>query len=75
MRIFKKPNISGGFICPICGSSEEKEVVLIGIQGTENNGNMEARQYHLDCIDLTEMKLEKDTVIFHRFNRECGRTL
>ncbi len=56
MRTFKEPNLSGDWKCPICKTNDKKEVVLIGIAGTEKDGNMEAEQFHLDCIDLTYFK-------------------
>jgi hypothetical protein len=52
MRVFKKPNLSGDWKCPICKTNEEKEVILAGIYGTKEGKTMEAKQFHLDCIDL-----------------------
>jgi hypothetical protein len=57
MRIFEHPNLTN-FICPICGTSDDKQIVLIPISGTQDGGNMQARQYHLDCIDIWEYKFE-----------------
>ena len=53
MRVFDHPNMNG-FRCPICLTDTDKPVVLIGIDGTEEDGNAEANQYHLDCIELIE---------------------
>ena len=53
MNVFKKPNLSGGWKCPVCGKSDKKEVVLIGIEGTQEGLNIQAEQVHLDCIELT----------------------
>ena len=55
MRVFEHPNLEN-FKCPICGTSDDKPVVLVAIDGTEKGRNMEARQYHIECIDLVEMK-------------------
>ena len=52
MRTFKKPNLTNNWKCPICKTSDEKEVVLVGIVGTKDGNNMQAEQIHLDCIDL-----------------------
>lgn len=52
MRTFKNFNSYGKSRCPICNSNDDKETVLIGIVGTEKNGNIEAKQFHLECIDL-----------------------
>ena len=54
MRVFYKPNLSNNWKCPICGTNEEKEVVLIAIDGTRVDNLERARQYHLDCIELIE---------------------
>lgn len=51
MRVFKEPNVSAGWKCPICGTDEKKEVVLIGIQGTQKGNNVQAEQFHLECIE------------------------
>jgi len=53
MRVFEKPNLSNNWKCPVCGTSDIKEVVLIGIEGTrEGFGTIEAEQVHLDCLEL-----------------------
>jgi len=51
MREFKSPNLNN-FICPICKSSKDAPVVLVGIPGTENGNNMEAQQVHSKCYKL-----------------------
>jgi hypothetical protein len=53
MRPFEHPNMDN-FKCPICGTNEDKPVVLVGISGTEEGCNIRARQYHLGCIELME---------------------
>jgi hypothetical protein len=58
MRIFEKPNLSAGWKCPICKTKDEKPVVLIGIYGTEEDGIIEAEQFHAECIDLLYYKKE-----------------
>lgn len=52
MKIFKHANLSGKSTCLLCGEAKDKPVILVGIVGTESGGNMEARQVHVDCIDL-----------------------
>ena len=52
MRIFAKPNLMTGWKCPVCGTAEESEVVLIGIAGTQKDNLCEAEQFHLKCLDL-----------------------
>ena len=53
MRTFEHPNTSNGWKCPICNTDADKEVVLVGIAGTEEGRNIQAEQIHLDCIELT----------------------
>jgi hypothetical protein len=57
MRIFDHPNSEFGFICPICGLSDDKPIVLIPKTWTEENGIAQADQVHLSCIDLRMSEL------------------
>lgn len=57
MRSFKSPNKSNNWLCPICKTNEDKEVVLIGKHGTQDDGIIQQEQYHLDCIDLLEVTM------------------
>jgi hypothetical protein len=41
------------FICPICGTDEDKEVTLVSIAGTNKGWNIEAIQVHVSCLELT----------------------
>ncbi len=52
MRTFKKFGAGQGHLCPICKTDEEKETVLIPINGTQEGNIAEAEQFHLDCILL-----------------------
>ena len=36
--------------CPLCGGNEDGPCVLIGIQGTQNDGNIEAMPVHIECF-------------------------
>jgi hypothetical protein len=67
MRVFDHPNMTN-FKCPICHTSDDKPVVLIGIQGTKEGNIIEARQYHLECIELLEMDLPYNTIIYQQFD-------
>ena len=51
MRVFKNANWENDS-CMICGAKDEGEVVLVGIAGTESEGNIQARQAHLKCLNL-----------------------
>ena len=52
VRVFEKPNIAQGWRCPLCNTNEDKQVVLVGIRGTEEGNIMQAEQIHLDCLNL-----------------------
>ena len=36
--------------CPLCGDNEDGICVLVGIQGTQDDGNIEALPVHLSCL-------------------------
>lgn len=55
MRIFEHGNWNETTEpCPVCGRKDPGPVVLVGIAGTEDGHNIQARQYHVACIDLIE---------------------
>ena len=56
MKIFDKPNTSDDWKCAICNTNDNKPVTLIPIYGTLKGGNIEAEQFHIDCIELTYHK-------------------
>lgn len=51
MRVCKNGNWKNDS-CIVCGTKDKGEVVLVGIAGTESEGNMQARQAHLKCVNL-----------------------
>jgi hypothetical protein len=65
MRTFKEGNWSHGAVCPICKTADEGEVVLIGIDGTEEGGNMQADQVHMKCLQLRISK--EHNIIYMRY--------
>ena len=71
MRVFSKPNLSSGWKCPVCKTDEEKEVVLIGIVGTQEGYNIEAEQVHMGCLDLLFDK--KMGIIYQEVEKQKGR--
>jgi hypothetical protein len=38
--------------CPICGTNENKECLLIPIIGTQDDGLAEAQCFHTGCLSL-----------------------
>ena len=51
MRIFEEGNWTTDK-CPVCGTDKEGPVVLISIKGTNEGYISEARQVHLNCLEL-----------------------
>ena len=67
MKIFKGPNTDVEFICPVCGTGEIEPVTLVGLSGTEADGNMQAVQVHVRCLKLV-IAVDEETgkkVMFH----------
>jgi hypothetical protein len=50
MRTIAHPNFDDGHHCPICGTKEDKEVILVSIAGTQDGNNCQAIQVHTDCL-------------------------
>ena len=68
MRVFKEFNQTTDDVCPVCGTNENKEVVLVIIDGTQRGNISQCKQVHLDCIDLRLIKLESDQqLIYQKF--------
>lgn len=51
MRTFPHFNPAGESLCPICGTSDDKETVLTPIAGTQVGWRSEAVQVHAECIE------------------------
>lgn len=73
MRVFEHFNEVGP-PCPICKTKEDKQTVLVGIDGTEDGGNIEAKQVHLACLDLRLARRWKDDedLIYQVFTKEAS---
>jgi hypothetical protein len=50
MRTFEHFNTYGPDVCPICGTNDDKEIMLIPIKGTKSGNNIQAIQTHTDCL-------------------------
>jgi len=50
MRIFNKFGKVG--TCPICGTNEDKDCILIPIVGTEEGNIAECELFHIACLEL-----------------------
>ena len=68
MKTFKEFPKDGKTKCPICGTNDNKECVLIPIYGTQDGNISEATIYHLDCIELFEyVEADNVTIIAQNF--------
>jgi len=61
MEPFKEFNDND--VCPICGASENKDIVLIQIAGTQKANISQAKQVHLECLVNTVIYYPKERVI------------
>ena len=66
MREFKHPNTSNKWKCTICGTNDDKPVVLVEVIGTKDGYNVEAEQIHADCINLVYDKEYK--ILYQRLD-------
>ena len=48
MRQFDHPNPEN-FLCPVCQTTADKPIVLVGIKGTEEGSIVECKQVHSEC--------------------------
>jgi len=64
MRTFEHFNQSGEDVCPICGTNEDKELVLIPIVGTEDGNIEEAIQVHSQCLQENLQYNKEHNIIF-----------
>lgn len=52
--------------CPICGTNEDKECVLVGIDGTGDGRICEAVPVHLECVaDYKRLRFNRDARIIY----------
>lgn len=72
MVIFQYANTSNNWKCPICNTGSQEKVVLIPVTGTAKGNNMVARQYHIKCISLQEVKLPDNTKLLVMQFKEKG---
>lgn len=69
MRSFEHMNMNGEDVCPICKKKEDKPVVLVGIDGTQKDGNIRCMQIHVDCINLLIKDIGDEYIIYQRVSK------
>jgi len=52
MKIFNHFPQGTEYVCPICKTSEDKPITLIGVYGTKDDNKQEAVPVHIECIHL-----------------------
>jgi len=58
--------------CGICGTNNDGECILIGIDGTEYDGNMKAKPFHTGCLNfrLSNRKTPDNELIIYQIYEE-----
>lgn len=62
MKVFDNINKDGK--CVICGKNTDGKTVLVPIDGTEADHNVECEQVHLDCLSLRMKISDNFTIIY-----------
>ncbi len=65
MRIFKDCEFEKE--CPICKKTTKGDAVLIGVNGTQSGGNIQAELFHIDCIELVYFQRDGEHLIAQRW--------
>ena len=58
-RTFPHPNLSHGWVCPVCRTSADSPVMLIPIPGTEEGGIVQAEQVHAECVEVVQRMMSR----------------
>jgi len=59
--------------CPICGTNEDSECILVGIDGTADGNNEQAQPVHTNCLRHLRYLKEKG-IIYAVFQGARGET-
>ncbi len=64
MRTFEHGNWSNEDTCPICGTNDDKEVILVPIVGTADGNIAQAKQVHTECLGNGLIYNQDQQIIF-----------
>ena len=64
MRTFK--HFPKDKVCPMCGTSEDKECTLIEIDGTSDGSICEAVPVHAECVRKGDLRFNREANIFYK---------
>lgn len=64
MRTFK--HFPTDTICPMCGTSEDKECTLIEIDGTGDGKICEGVPVHVECVKKGDLRFNPKANIFYK---------
>lgn len=64
MRTFK--HFPDDKTCPMCGTSEDKECILIPIDGTGDGSICEAVPVHAECVQKGDLRYNREANIFYK---------
>ena len=51
--------------CPVCGTNEQGECVLIPVDGTEDGSVCEAVPVHRDCINASVCRIDSSRTVIY----------
>lgn len=60
------PNFSEKAVCRVCGTKDDKECVLIPVDGTEVGGNVKVTPVHVDCLQADSFRYSEKLHIFYK---------
>lgn len=70
-RTFERFPETSKTMCPVCGTHDQKECVLIAIQGTQGDeGHWEVIPVHTDCINPKHMFYSREAHVIYMFTKE-----
>ena len=63
MRTFE--HFPDNTICPICGTNNDKECILISIDGTDKGNSCHAQPVHVECLRTNNFRYNKDVNVIY----------
>lgn len=66
MNVFSHPNLSTNWTCPVCGTADDKETVLVAKHGTQERNLVQCEQIHLECLDLWIIDLPDGKILLQK---------
>jgi len=71
MRAFK--HFPKDSTCKMCGTNDDKECILIPVDGTGDGKICEAIPVHVECIQKGDLRFSREVNIFYRYGIKEGK--